>query len=300
MGGNVLKKLRSSKGASITFALLAFLVCAMVSAVLLAAASASSGRLSDIAQMDQRYYAVTSAAQLFCESMDGTGYSIERSWEHKTSSSRTYALRDGKMVPDGPYSNPTPVPPETYTLKIKTANTIDDEIVWSPWKTETSSPKGTSILSDAALWYVFGSKYDEAPTVMAANSFQYSEGVTPYRPGSIGSEWDYKAEFTGYSFLDVDIKLELKQNGNIIITFTNHQEDSANPVDPFSVVVTMKASIEDNFDSPNVSEISRVKNGTFLTDDNGVLQSYTEELTTDKTETKTTTITWQVSDVRKG
>ncbi len=297
MGGNVLKKLRSSKGASITFALLAFLVCAMVSAVLLAAASASSGRLSDIAQMDQRYYAVTSAAQLFCESMDGTGYSIERSWELTTSSSRGYALRDGKMVPTGPYSKPIKVD-EDFGLKIKTAN--DGSVLYDSSKTETSAPQGASILSDAALWYVFGSNYDKDKDLMVKNCFQYDEGVTPYRPGSVASEWDYKAEFTGYSFLDVDIKLELKQNGNIIITFTNHQEDSANPVDPFSVVVTMKASIEDNFDSPNVSEISRVKNGTFLTDDNGVLQSYTEELTTDKTETKTTTITWQVSDVRKG
>ena len=297
MGGNVLKKLRSSKGASITFALLAFLVCAMVSAVLLAAASASSGRLSDIAQMDQRYYAVTSAAQLFCESMDGTGYSIERSWEHETRSSRGYALRDGKMVPTGPYSDPIPVD-EDYELKIKTAD--DESVLYDSSKNSTSTPKGASILSDAALWYVFGSNYDKDKDLMVKNCFQYAEGVTPYRPGSVASEWVYKAEFTGYSFLDVDIKLELKQNGNIIITFTNHQENSANPVDPFSVVVTMKASIEDNFDSPNVSESSRVKNGDFSKDDNGVLQSYTEEITTKTTEIKTTTITWQVSDVRKG
>ena len=62
MGRTALDKLRSRKGASLTFALLAFLVCAVISAVLLASASASAGRLSNLAESDQRYYAVTSAA----------------------------------------------------------------------------------------------------------------------------------------------------------------------------------------------------------------------------------------------
>ena len=57
-------KLRSETGASITFALLLFLVCAIISSVVIVAATASGGRLSQLAETDQRYYAVNSAAEL--------------------------------------------------------------------------------------------------------------------------------------------------------------------------------------------------------------------------------------------
>lgn len=57
-------KLRSGKGASITFALLLFLVCAVLCSVIITSAAATSGRLSNMAQSDQRYYSVTSACDL--------------------------------------------------------------------------------------------------------------------------------------------------------------------------------------------------------------------------------------------
>ena len=57
-------KLKTQKGASITFALLLFLVCAVISSVVIVAATTAAGRMSQLPQMDQRYYAVTSAANL--------------------------------------------------------------------------------------------------------------------------------------------------------------------------------------------------------------------------------------------
>lgn len=64
-------KLRSRRGASITFALLIFLVCAVVSSVVVVAGSAAGGRMSQLAASDQRYYAVTSAAGLLRDVFDG-------------------------------------------------------------------------------------------------------------------------------------------------------------------------------------------------------------------------------------
>ena len=58
------QKLKSQTGASITFALLLFLVCAVVGSVVLTAGTAAAGRMSELAKMDQRYYSVTSAVQL--------------------------------------------------------------------------------------------------------------------------------------------------------------------------------------------------------------------------------------------
>ena len=57
-------KIESQSGASITYALLLFLVCAVVSPVILAAGSAASGRISESVDTDRRYFAVTSAARL--------------------------------------------------------------------------------------------------------------------------------------------------------------------------------------------------------------------------------------------
>lgn len=68
------KKLRSSKGASITFALLLFLVCAVIGSVVLAAGTASSGRFSKLAESDARYYSVTSAAALLKDEINGRSF----------------------------------------------------------------------------------------------------------------------------------------------------------------------------------------------------------------------------------
>ena len=63
-------KLRSSAGASITFALLIFLVCAIVSAVVLVAGTVAAGRIKGVAESDQRYYSVTSASELLRDLID--------------------------------------------------------------------------------------------------------------------------------------------------------------------------------------------------------------------------------------
>ena len=64
------QKLKSQTGASITFALLLFLVCAVVGSAVLVAGTAAAGRMSKIAEMDRRYYAVNSAARLLVETIE--------------------------------------------------------------------------------------------------------------------------------------------------------------------------------------------------------------------------------------
>ena len=61
------EKLKSSRGASLMMALLLFLVCAVIGSAVLVAGTAASGRMSKIAEMDRRYYAVNSAAGLLAD-----------------------------------------------------------------------------------------------------------------------------------------------------------------------------------------------------------------------------------------
>ena len=68
---SVKRKLKNQTGASITWALLLFLVCAVIGSVVLTAGTAAAGRMSQQAVSDQRYYCVTSAVQLLIDKIDG-------------------------------------------------------------------------------------------------------------------------------------------------------------------------------------------------------------------------------------
>ena len=70
MKRNVLRKLRSNEGASLTFAILLFLVCAVIGSIVLTAGTIASGRLVEKADMDQRYYHVVSTADFLKETLD--------------------------------------------------------------------------------------------------------------------------------------------------------------------------------------------------------------------------------------
>ena len=72
------QKLTSQSGASITYALLLFLVCAVVSSVVLAAGTAASGRMSQSVSNDQRYYSVTSAAEFLKKEIDGKSVVLKK------------------------------------------------------------------------------------------------------------------------------------------------------------------------------------------------------------------------------
>ena len=77
-------KIKSQRGASITFALLLFLVCSVVSIVVVIAGSAAAGRMSQRAETDQRYYAVTSAVELLCDDFKGMTVTVEYSKDLST------------------------------------------------------------------------------------------------------------------------------------------------------------------------------------------------------------------------
>ncbi len=69
-------KLKNKEGASITYALLLFLVCAVIGSIMIAAGTAASGRMSKAVEMDQRYYSVMSAAELLMRELDSETVAI--------------------------------------------------------------------------------------------------------------------------------------------------------------------------------------------------------------------------------
>ena len=89
------RKMKSAAGASITFALLLFMVCAVTGSLILVAGTAASGRFSRIAAMDQRYYSVMSAAELLVSEIEGSSCKVEKVTE--TTDVHTYHL-SGSLI----------------------------------------------------------------------------------------------------------------------------------------------------------------------------------------------------------
>ncbi len=110
-------KLRSRTGASITFALLLFLVCAVLCSVILSAATAASGRMAGIAQTDQRYYAVTSACEMMRDMVGGEDSAV--TVVKKTTTKSTTKYVDGAV-------NGSSVTETTNAYTVKTASSSGD------------------------------------------------------------------------------------------------------------------------------------------------------------------------------
>ena len=84
------EKLKSSRGASLMMALLLFLACAVVGSAVLTAGTAASGRMSKIAESDQRYYSVNSAANLLIDLLQDQTVTVRKVESSKSSEAELY------------------------------------------------------------------------------------------------------------------------------------------------------------------------------------------------------------------
>ena len=84
------EKLKSSRGASLMMALLLFLTCAVVGSAVLTAGTAASGRMSKIAESDQRYYSVNSAANLLIDLLQDQTVTVRKVESSKSSEAELY------------------------------------------------------------------------------------------------------------------------------------------------------------------------------------------------------------------
>lgn len=327
MGGNVLKKLRSSKGASITFALLAFLVCAVISAVLLASASAASGRASKLAETDQRYYAVTSAAQLFCDALeDKTTHTpkefvIERVRTDTSVTQTKYTEIEGitfRYPVDPADLSKVPgvdsVQESLFELKMTIPDTLEasqpeliDSKIPSGSTSDGSAAKITalrdiSIFTDAALSYVIGAADSTDVTVTQAYNKKPSSATAGSEAKPIKT-WDLELSFApaveggGYTGVPIKAAATLRSDGSMIIEFRNDSTDQA-----FKVTVTLAATVTDTSGLPEVTtteDTYRKFNVLETEGEESVLYDYETTITTTK-KTKTTTISWRVAEIKKG
>lgn len=71
MQPRIMQKIQSQRGASLSMALMLFLICTVVSSIVLAAGTAVAGRLSQLREADASYYNVSSAARFVWDELKG-------------------------------------------------------------------------------------------------------------------------------------------------------------------------------------------------------------------------------------
>ena len=257
----VFQKIKSDKGASIAVALVLFLVCAAVGAVILTAATASAGRFSKLSEMDQRYYRVSSAAELLANQLCDREVKIERV---KTVTTVTTLSFDGTTV--------TPVQVETtpgYQTKVGNIEFNGDT-------------SGLSFLSTRAVMLMYGSNLSQINTEDAmgyafSNTENANTGVANNNKLSI-------LHGENYDDLNInDITWTTKSDGTIEFTISSGEDQNK-----YTIILTLVPEIEEKTTTVEDSPVTTTgTNGT------GTRKEKT-------TITKTSTIKWKVGGIRKG
>lgn len=204
------KKIRSQTGASLTFALLLFLVCAVVGSVVLTAGTASAGRMSKITESDQRFYNVNSAARLLIQLIDGKTVTIIETIDKSDNS--TYKYGDGSAV--YPDSFDSIVNHAAYNYVKNVVNTSSSDLI----STITLEPEG-----------------DELKKALKATVKETITGTDPFgtivleveNDGAVGNESNSEKYKMTLNFVPDVKKLEDKQAEQTVITWkiTWHIQD---------------------------------------------------------------------------
>lgn len=267
MKNRILDKLRSRTGASISFALLLFLVCAVLCSVILTAATTASGRMSNMVETDQRYYAVTSAAELMKDVFE----------EHPTVSvvkvveteyTTTYTNTNG-VANDPVAGTPTT---KVYIVDKKAADILESDLT-----TELTDSYTAKTIQEDAARRVFDA--DESNTTGTLLS---SRGLTITSTFSTIAGMDFDA-------LAVDILEKLDASGNIELTLYNHYDSkgaASSAGSQYKVILSLGA---DKNKSTNTK--TETVSSTAINEN-----SYTE--TTKTTTTTITTLTWTLTGVK--
>ena len=290
MKKRITHKLRSRRGASITYALLLFLVCAVLCSVIITAGTAAAGRISKMAETDQRYYAVTSAAELLKDMIeDGDPVVVER----KEVSEAVNTCNDG-IVTRG-----TAVPKaDTTVIKLNgtTVGTIESELGTAGSPTSTigtdvaNNKINQSFATDAALKTVVTSLVTTATDNYYASA---TSSVTRDLTLTVGSEDD----------LAVIVTESIAPEGDGSprrMTFTirnadkNESGEYVAAADPYTLKLIFEA---EGVETEGSRSVDGGRYGYWESEDG---TSYSYNFDTTITKTTTTKLTWHLISIQTG
>jgi len=283
-------KLKSTRGASLSMALLLFLVCAILGAVVLTAGTASAGRLAEMAEMDRRYYSVTSAADLLAKEIENETVTIVRKEIRETKTETSYTV-------SGTAGNETVTPGTPSGKKSVTYQTIINNSQGNqPSDKGNQTEDGTipevtagtdvtvddpsrSFLTSRALALLFGADSGRV-TVNSTSAFDAS-----MRAGQHTENGTFTLSHTS-SDVDAD---SLAVSGTYAVNADGSLEFVLTS-DDYSLTVRMKPTVTET------SETASSGDGNPTVTRSGA--NYTETVVRTVTVTKTSTVKWTVESMQ--
>ena len=272
------QKVKSNTGASLAMALLLFLICAVLGALVLTAGSAAAGRFSKLAEQDQAYYKVSSAAELLMTELDGAKVEIARYRQTTTVTTAEFTVNEETGL-DEPAGVPTTSSPSFAYRTALNGAFIGSDASYVTAASGTALPDTLSFLSDLAARMLFGDSACNTADAWALNL--RTNGYT--RTGSFTLEPAYTG-MTGS--LDVKCDYELKPGGMLYITVSDTVSDEGSR---FSMTLILAAELTDGPVLPGGnSSTTETSTGT-----SGKVVTTTDVVT----ETRTSTAKWTVRSV---
>lgn len=231
-------KLKSNNGASITFALLLFLVCAVFAAVILVAGTSAAGRMSGLAENDQRYYAVTSAAEMIRDMLDDETISILK----VGGTDKAYHLPMNQIT-DSVVKSPagTPISTDTDTdtgTEGEAAGGSESGASDAAADDDSEIPSGDDTVETNSL------TIDTARLIRAGTTYTTQNPRKLYLTSTLGT--DSTDSSTDPLAVTIDESIDADGNLNMVIYNTNG--------DPFKMMLTFKADSKEIY--PPVTKLS--------------------------------------------
>lgn len=274
----VMHKLKSETGASITFALLLFLVCAMVSSVVIVAATTAGGRMSNLPDIDQRYYAVSSAAELLGKALDGQVVTVVKTRERTIKS--TY-LADGTKDGD-PVKTPGTLITDIYSgdpSEKENAETVDSTFSLLTSLADTLTNNVLTDMDEDTIVPTPAESTEDNPIKVSR---------TLNATGSLGLTSDSLSNADGLAILSVEMYQQLDKDGTLTFYVSKPVKNSAGTV---TGAYTLRL----------IFAADKTKDTTSYTEHGSPVATSGGGYTVTDTETKTTTIKykWTLTRIEK-
>ena len=278
-------KVRSTDGASLSIALLLFLVCAVVGSVVLAAATAASGRLAKMAEMDQRYYSVTSAAELLAEELNGQTVSVMQIKTVTKTTTQSYSIKQDSSGKTTVEKGAKSEPPANETFETEVNWYISDK----PKEKVKVDPASPSLLTDIALKMFYGDKEQNTSDAMNCsfkNSQMLDEDVS-------SKGFTLEPDSVTYNSLKVYGRYIIAADGSIDFYLSDSElnnDGSPKQIEQYILVLNLKPTVMEAIETTDSNPKITYINGS---------GGYSIE-TVETTEiTKESQITWKVYGFHK-
>ena len=262
-------RLMSERGASIFFALLTLLVCITVGSVVLTAGTAASGRLAETAENDQRYYSVSSAAELIKSMVDGQKVTFVKQKERLTTTVSTYQYDENLPISE---DDPSTAADESNPTTPTTVPTPETPVYTAEYNVpDADSP--AQFCYQRALKLIFGVSSVPAEKTIAETAYTHS-GTALTEKETV----EYTMKVDGQDTLDVSAVCTMSPNGSLVFRLTSADGKHTE-------YLTFSANISDSGEKATDTKVEN----TVITH-SGINYTETSEVT--ETWQKTVTVKW--------